>query len=61
MYVMIESLFNELFELDEHAWNEDYTTHQIFMSDEEAALSDSVVIASYRLKNPIQNYVKRKD
>ena len=55
MYVMIESLFNE------HAWNEDYNTHQIFMSDEEAALSDSVVIASYRLKNPIQNYVKRKD
>ncbi len=61
MYVMIESLFNERFELDKHAWNEDYNTHQIFMSDEEAALSDSVVIASYRLKNPIQNYVKRKD
>ena len=61
MYVMIESLFNERFKLDKHAWNEDYNTHQIFMSDEEAALSDSVVIASYRLKNPIQNYVKRKD
>lgn len=61
MYVMIASLFNERFELDEHAWNEDYTTHQIFMSDEEAKLSDSVAIASYRLKDPIQNYVKIKD
>lgn len=60
LYVMIEALFNERFELDEDAWNADYTNYQLFVSDEDTELSESVVLSSYRLKNPMQNYVKNK-
>ncbi len=60
LYVMIEALFNERFELDEDSWCEDYTNYQLFVSDEETELSDSVILSSYRLENPLQNYVKIK-
>ena len=61
LYVMIEALFNERFELNEDAWNADYTNHQLFVFDEDTELTDSVILSSYRLKNPLQNYVKIKE
>ncbi len=61
LYVMIEALFNEQFSLNEELWKEDYTNCQLFFDDEEAMESDSLIISTFRLKNPFKYYVKKKE
>lgn len=61
LYVMIEALFNEMFEIDEDGWTADYTNRHLFMNDEEALLSDSVALSNLRLQNPQKYYVKKKN
>lgn len=60
MFVMIEALFNEKFDLDEEAWNGDYTNYNLFLDDEEALTSDSLALSNLRLQNPLKYYVKKK-
>lgn len=60
LFVMIEALFNEKFELDKKSWNEDYTNYQLFINDEEALASDNLALSNIRLQYPIKYYVKKR-
>lgn len=60
LFVMIEALFNEKFELDKKSWNDDYTNYHLFINDEYALPSDSLVLSNLRLQNPIKYYVKKR-
>ncbi|HFI0562373.1 TPA: hypothetical protein ACGO35_000046 [Streptococcus suis] len=61
LYLMIEALFEDKFELDEEAWKNDLTTQQLFFDDPDYHANTSLVMSAVRLRKPREYYVKKRE